>query len=75
MIRLSSVYSGQEGKEITLTQTFPVIPPFTDGINHYLTVEADGRPAIDGLVALLDIQVSQAGSTTSGSNGSPSSVL
>lgn len=29
----------------------------SDGINHYITVEEDGYPAIDGLVAVLTIRI------------------
>ncbi|KAL7421710.1 hypothetical protein Q5752_003480 [Cryptotrichosporon argae] len=29
----------------------------SDGINHYLTVETDGYPAIDGLVAVLTVNI------------------
>jgi len=29
----------------------------SDGINHYLTVEANGQPAIDGLVAVLTVKI------------------
>lgn len=27
------------------------------GINHYITVEQDGRPAIDGLIAVFDVKI------------------
>lgn len=29
----------------------------TDKINHYLTVEEDGHPAVDGLVAVLTVKI------------------
>ncbi|KAG8952973.1 hypothetical protein FRC04_003425 [Tulasnella sp. 424] len=27
------------------------------GINHYITVEQDGRPAVDGLIAVFDVKI------------------
>lgn len=29
----------------------------SDGVNHYLTVESDGYPAIDGLVAVMTVKI------------------
>ncbi|KAL1408791.1 hypothetical protein Q8F55_005604 [Vanrija albida] len=29
----------------------------SDGVNHYITVEAEGHPAIDGLVAVLTVKI------------------
>jgi len=35
------------------------------GINHNITVPADGRNAVDGLVAVLDVRISQSPPTSS----------
>jgi hypothetical protein len=29
----------------------------SEGINHYLTVEVDGMPAVDGLVAVMTAKI------------------
>lgn len=29
----------------------------SDGVNHYLSVGVDGRPAIDGLVAVMQVKI------------------
>lgn len=44
----------------------------SDGVNHASTVETNGRPAIDGLTAVITVSVSQQGSSgTATASGVP----
>ena len=36
----------------------------SDGINHYQSVPEDGQPAIDGLVAVLTVKITERGATS-----------
>jgi len=43
--------------QTTATYIQSLLQNTSTGINHYITVEMDGRPAIDGLVSLLEVQI------------------
>ncbi|KAF9517273.1 hypothetical protein BS47DRAFT_1314570 [Hydnum rufescens UP504] len=51
--------------QTTTTYIQNLLQNSSTGINHYITVEMDGRPAIDGLVALLEVQITSRPNTSS----------
>ena len=58
----TSTYSGQTTFNNYTYQTDVTYVPgllsnSSDGVNHYITVEEDGRPAIDGLVAVMQVKI------------------
>ncbi|TFK47448.1 hypothetical protein OE88DRAFT_1666243 [Heliocybe sulcata] len=58
--------------QTTVTYTTGLLNATSDGINHYATVGVNGQPAIDGLVAVMEVKVTQQGSGSSNSNQSSS---
>ena len=60
----SSTYSGQSSANGYTYQTDVIyvsglLSNTSDGINHYQTVATDGNNAIDGLVAVLTVKITQ----------------
>ncbi|KAI0081521.1 hypothetical protein K474DRAFT_1587534 [Panus rudis PR-1116 ss-1] len=58
----TSTYSGQTSFNGYTYQTdikyvSGLLSNSSDGINHYLTVGVDGKPAIDGLVAVMQVKI------------------
>jgi len=51
--------------ETNIRYTSGLLSNTSVGINHNITVPADGRNAVDGLVAVLDVRISQSPPTSS----------
>ncbi|THH20045.1 hypothetical protein EW146_g1249 [Bondarzewia mesenterica] len=71
-----SSYSGQTSSNGYIYQTrvqyvSGLLQNTSDGINHYLTVGANGTNAVDGLVALLEVQLLSKPAASSASRNSP----
>ena len=47
----------------------------SNGINHFLSVGANGTSAVDGLVALLNVKILTAPTTSGGTTKTPSSCV
>ncbi|EPQ51653.1 hypothetical protein GLOTRDRAFT_65863 [Gloeophyllum trabeum ATCC 11539] len=60
--------------QTTATYTTGLLNATSDGINHYATVAVNGQPAIDGLVAVLEVKVTQKGSGSSSSSNKTSAA-
>ncbi|TRM64836.1 hypothetical protein BD626DRAFT_429258 [Schizophyllum amplum] len=62
----SSTYSGSTSYngytwETSVEYKSGLLTATSDGINHYQSVPEDGQPAIDGLVAVLTVRITQRG--------------
>ena len=43
--------------QTTITYASGLLQNSSNGVNHYLSVEENGLPAIDGLVAILHVSI------------------
>lgn len=58
----TSTYSGQTTfnnytYQTDVTYVAGLLANSSDGVNHYLSVAVDGRPAVDGLVAVMQVKI------------------